>query len=98
MEGEIVGLAHVQGLLEQAMPGVDRAAMNSCCASKRQDIGVGRRILAPLRELERLFDVSLHLLAGRQPRQHTGEGSLSQRERKRTAFISGVSRGDGLAR
>ena len=59
---------------------------------------MGRRILAPLGALDRLLDVSVHLLAGRQPRQHPRQGPLSQPDRERTAHISGACRGDRLAR
>ncbi len=70
MEGEAVGLAHLNVLLEQVIPGVDRAADKECRPSELQDVGVGRCILALLRALERLLDVSVDLLAGRQPRKN----------------------------
>ena len=98
LEGELVGLAHLHGLLEPAARGVDRAAAKQRPASERQDVGVGRSIFAPLRELERLLDVGVHLRAGRQPRQRPREGSLAQRDRERTAHIGGACRVDRLAR
>jgi hypothetical protein len=52
MEGEVVGLAHLNGLLEQVIPGVYRAAEEHRCPSKLQDVSAGRRILALLSEPE----------------------------------------------
>ena len=72
MEGEVVGLAHLDRLVEQAATGVDRAAVKKCCPSELQDVGTGRRILAALRELQRPLDVSVHLLVRRQPRKDPG--------------------------
>jgi hypothetical protein len=72
MEGEVVGLAHLHVPLEQVVPGVDRAADKECRPRELQDVGVGRRILAPFRELERLVDVCVDLLVGRQPGENPG--------------------------
>ncbi len=33
MKGEVVGLAHLNDLLEQVVPGIDRAAYKECCPS-----------------------------------------------------------------
>ena len=98
LEGEVVGLAHLHCLLEQAAPGVDRAAVSQRRSGECQDVGAGRRILAPLAVLERLLDVSVHLLARRQPREHPGEGSLAQPDRERTAHTSASCGVDRLAR
>jgi hypothetical protein len=98
MEGDLGGLAHLDRLLEQAAPVVDRAAAKQRPSGDRQDIGVGRSITALLGVLDRFLDVSVHLLAGRQPRHGPRRGPNAQPECQRTAHISGACRVDRLAR
>jgi hypothetical protein len=76
MECKVVGLAHLHALLEKVVAGVDRAAVKECRPSELQDVGAARRIYAPLRELERLLDVSFDLLVGREPRKNPRQGSM----------------------
>ena len=57
-----------------------------------------RGITALLGVLDRLLDVGVHLIAGRQPRNGPRLGPNAQPEGERTAHISGACRIDRLAR
>jgi hypothetical protein len=98
LEGELVGLAHLDDLLEQTAPGVDRPAGEQSRPSQLQDVGVGRSILAPLGMWDRLLDVGVHLLAGRPPRQRSHPGSQAQPDAERTTHIGGAGCVNRLAR
>ena len=67
-------------------------------SGERQDVGAGRGIAALLGVLDRFLDVSVHLLAGRQPRHGPRLGPNAQTEGERTAHIGGACRVDRLAR
>jgi hypothetical protein len=47
MEGDLGGLGHLDRLLEQAAPGVDRAAAKQRPSGERQDVDVRGRTLKP---------------------------------------------------
>jgi len=98
MEGDLGGFADLDRLLEQAAAGVDRAAAKQRPSGERQDVGVGRGITALLGVLDRFLDVSVHLLAGRQPRHGPRLGPNAQTECERTAHISGSRQSGRLAR
>ena len=98
MEGDVGVLADFDRLLEQAAPGVDRAAADQRPSGDRQDVGVGRGVAAALGVLDRFLDVSVHLLAGQQPRHGPRLGPNTQTECQRTAHIGGACRVNRLAR
>ncbi len=98
VEGDFGGLANLDRLLEQAAPGVDRATAKQRQSGDRQDIGVSRTITALLGVFDRFLDVSVHLLAGRQPRRGSRLAPNNQTERQRPAHVSAACRVDRLAR
>lgn len=90
MEGNLIGLAHLDRLLEKAAPRVDRAAAKQRLPGEHQDVGVDRGITAPLGVLDRFLDVGGHLLAGRAPRHGPRPGPNAQPEGERSADVGGA--------
>ena len=98
MERDLSGFADLDRLREQAAPGVDRAAAKQHPSGDRQDEGAGRGVAALLGVSDRFLDVSVRLLAGRQPRHGPRLGPNAQTEGERAAHTGGACRVDRLAR
>lgn len=88
MEREPGGLADLDRSLEQATPGINRAAVLTLPSGHPQHVGEGRSITGLFGVHYGLGDVGVHLLIGQQPRQSPRLGPDTQPQRQRPAHFS----------